>query len=50
MFFAVHFYQLLIELINGDKEVQDVITAIHLQDSFSFLCDICKLAQVKSTI
>ena len=39
-----------IELINSDKEVKDVVTAIYLQDNFSSPCDICKLAQVKSTI
>lgn len=34
----------LIELINDDEEVKDIITAIHLQDSFSFLCNVYKLA------
>lgn len=40
----------LIGLINGDKEVKNVVIAIYLQDGFSFPCNIRKLAQVKDII
>ena len=37
----------MIELITDDKEVRNIIQAIHLQDIFSFTYDIRKSAKVK---
>lgn len=40
----------LIEPIIDNKDVKDVVTVIHLEDNFSFSCNICKLTQVKGII
>ena len=40
--------QELIELITDNKEVKDIVIAIHLQNSFPFIYNIHKLAKVKS--
>lgn len=37
----------MIELITNDKKVKDIVTAIHLQDSFLFIYSVCKLTKVK---
>ena len=39
--------QELIELITGDKEIKDIVIALHLQDSFLFTYDIYKSAKIK---
>lgn len=36
------------KLITSDKEVKDIVTTIHLQDSFPFIYNIRKSAKVKS--